>query len=395
MTDLASIDGFTVSVCPSIHAIPAPEWDACAAGPFPCGQHRHLCALEDSGVVGPSAGSSPRHLLLKTADGAPVAVVPTYLKTHSSHELGVDLGLPMAHQRVAGPYYPKLQVEIPLTPTEGPRLMVRPDTDPAPVRRALIRALLALAEAEGAHSVQITHISPAERDVATALGFLASEGNSFFWTHRGAPDFDTWVAGMGRKGRARARQDLQAIQRLGLTHRVLTGPTLPPDGPATVYRQYRAMYAAHATPAGLNQAYFEQLFRTMSDHVEILAMMGETGWMGAFFCLRAGDRRYAQHWLQETPRADVLFGLMFHVIADAMAAGITRVDFGPLGQHKTLRGIDIEPVHHALWFRAPAFRRTAEIACTRKTALARHERDEQQARLPFPRSRDGGRVAPE
>ena len=101
--DAFEVDGFAVACHGTMSGIAAPDWDACGTADHPLLQHRHLRILEDCGLAVPAAGFHPHHLLLRDADGAVVGAAPVYLKTSSLGEMGVDLGLPLAHGRAAGP----------------------------------------------------------------------------------------------------------------------------------------------------------------------------------------------------------------------------------------------------------------------------------------------------
>ncbi len=59
----------TVKLAPSIQAVPAAEWDACAGSGNPFVSHAFLEALEESGSVGAGTGWRPAHLLLEDAGG--------------------------------------------------------------------------------------------------------------------------------------------------------------------------------------------------------------------------------------------------------------------------------------------------------------------------------------
>ena len=120
----------------SIGQVPAAEWDACAnpaphaANPIttslpaedqenvynPFISHDFLSALEESGSVGGRSGWQAQHLIVKTADGAPLATTPCYVKSHSRGEYVFDRGWAEAYERAGGDYYPKLQVAVPFTP---------------------------------------------------------------------------------------------------------------------------------------------------------------------------------------------------------------------------------------------------------------------------------------
>jgi predicted N-acyltransferase len=75
--------------------------------------------------------------------------------------------------------------------------------------------------------------------------------------------------------------------------------------------------------------------------------------------------------------------VIYRNIERALALGLRKLDFGPTGAHKAERGIGIEPVYHALWFRDPTFAEVVSQACSHKRRAARVERDQETARLPY------------
>ena len=74
-------DSFEIRLHETLHAIPANDWDACAApegsanprDPFTT--HRFLLALERSGSVGEATGWAPRYITVH-ADDEMIAVAP-------------------------------------------------------------------------------------------------------------------------------------------------------------------------------------------------------------------------------------------------------------------------------------------------------------------------------
>ena len=143
---------FTARAVPSIAAIDAAAWDACANPPGrtfeeaegerfnPFITHAFLHALEASGSVGGRSGWAPAHLTVEDAGGRMVAAAPCYLKSHSQGEYVFDHAWADAYERAGGSYYPKLQVAVPFTPVTGRRLLVAADA-PEGAREALIGAL--------------------------------------------------------------------------------------------------------------------------------------------------------------------------------------------------------------------------------------------------------------
>src|SRR6202162_6551322 len=150
-----------VRVEPSIRAIPAEAWDACAAveaesvsqvephNPFVT--HAFLSSLENSGAASARTGWGPHHLVVED-DGGVLAAMPAYFKSHSRGEYVFDHGWAEAFERAGGNYYPKLQVSVPFTPVTGPRLLVRRGPSALAARAALVAGALELAKRERASS---------------------------------------------------------------------------------------------------------------------------------------------------------------------------------------------------------------------------------------------------
>ena len=125
-------------VLSSITQVDAAAWDRCAGRDNPFVRHAFLSALEESGSSTTETGWHPRHIVLKTPQGAVLGAVPMYLKNHSYGEYVFDHGWADAFERAGGRYYPKLQVSVPFTPVTGPRLLTPPGPGAEAVRTALL-----------------------------------------------------------------------------------------------------------------------------------------------------------------------------------------------------------------------------------------------------------------
>src|SRR6202162_2753753 len=170
-----------VRVEPSIRAIPAEAWDACAAveaesvsqvephNPFVT--HAFLSSLENSGAASARTGWGP-HPLVVEDDGGVLAAMPAYLKSHSQGEYVFDHGWAEAFERAGGDYYPKLQVAVPFTPVTGPRLLRRPGPLAHAVRGALADALVEITSASELSSAHVTFLTEPEWRALGEHGFL-------------------------------------------------------------------------------------------------------------------------------------------------------------------------------------------------------------------------------
>ncbi len=376
--------GWRVQVHGAIDAIAADDWNACAGSASPYLRHAHLQALEHSGIAVPANGFTPRHVVLHDASGAVVAVVPAFLKTHSKGELGVDLGLAMAHQRAAGAYYPKLQVEVPMTPIAGPRLLVRAGHDAAAARAALLAALRAEAGRCSAASLQIAYLSDDDRAAASAAGMLASEGNVYVWRPRGTADFAALLARMPAHRRTMIKRERRAVAASGLTTRRLCGAELDAGWAERFHALYARTFARYNQEIWLNADYFRRLFRDLGDAVEILAAFDADSCVAAVLLVKSPTTLHVQHWGQSGEHPFLHFELaLYRGMERALELGVEALDCGTTGLHKAPRGFDIEATHHAAWFRAPEFHEAAALGLARKRAAAEAERAVERGRLPF------------
>ncbi len=383
MTVVGRVDGLEASVIDSIIGIDAAEWDDCNPGGNPLVEHRHIVILEASAGSASASGSSPHHLVLRDGSGRVVGVAPCYLKTDSHHELGWDLGLPLAHARAVGPYYPKLQVEVPRLPSLGPRLMVRRGEDGARVRAALLTGLRREAERLEASSVQIAFMTDEDHAAATAAGFACGADNTFFWRSRGEAGFDDFVAAMRAKSRYNLRKDRESVAALGLEFEWLTGSSIDPGLVPRFLDFYLATYKRYGARPTLDRAYFESLFREMPGAIELLVAKRGGEWVAGLLSLASPSIVCVQHWGQSENNQRLLFEMFYLQIERNIEVGRPEADFGFRGLHKVYRGIEMVPAPYALWFRSAPFQAIAEGSCARRRQAAATERTGANAKLPF------------
>lgn len=384
MSSCLLTDSWTVSIHSAIDDISPEDWDSCAGSKNPYVRHSHLLALEESGIASSENGFHPRHVILRDGKHNAIAAAPAFLKDHSEGELGIDLGLAMAHNRVAGPYYPKLQVELPMTPISGPRLLVRPGVNKEKAYTALLAALRQQAEKAGASSLQIAYMTASEWDTTEAAGFLKTEGNAYIWHNLGKQSFEDVLASMHKRGRSKIRRERRKVASEGLTYKRINGTNITAELAEPFFEFYAATYHRNETEPWHNQAYFEHIFRSMPEALDFTFAYRGDDPIAMQLSFLGEDMIFAQHWGQSADIRFLLFELgTYQTIETAIRLGISAVNFGTTGQYKAERGIGMEPTYHSLWFRSEDFREIAEMGLTRKRAAAEKERATEASRLPY------------
>ena len=99
-----STGALTVSLAPSVGSFDASEWNELGGNRNPFVAHEFLTALEDSGSVGEGTGWQPAPLAISDGQGALLAALPAYVKTHSQGEYVFDHAWADAWHRAGGHY---------------------------------------------------------------------------------------------------------------------------------------------------------------------------------------------------------------------------------------------------------------------------------------------------
>lgn len=352
---------------PTIAAIGAGDWDACACpeaadggAPIdPFTSYRFLAALEDSGSVGPGSGWQPQYLTARV-DGRTIACAPLYAKGHSQGEYIFDHSWAHAYERAGGRYYPKLQIAVPFTPATGRRLLTLPDFEETG-RAALVQGATAIAERNRLSSLHLTFCSAEEAADGTRLGLLCRIGQQFHWHDAGYGDFDGFLASLSSRKRKNIRKERQTAQAFGGTIVHLTGDAIRPHHWDAFWRFYQDTGARKWGTPYLTRRFFDIAQERLRDDILlILAMDGDRPVAGALNVI-GRDTLYGRYWGCVEDHPCLHFELCYYQAIDwALANGRRVVEAGAQGEHKLARGYLPVTTHSLHWFADDGFTRAVE-----------------------------------
>lgn len=353
-----------VKVSRRIAEIGREAWDACADNPAYVGnpfiRFDFLHALEEADCAVERTGWGPQHLAIEDDAGRVAAVMPLYLKSHSQGEYIFDHAWADAYERAGGRYYPKLLSAAPFVPATGPRLLARPDVDPAEAWRLLLGGGLTLCERYGASGLNLNFLTEAEWRWMGEQGLGQREGQQYHWENRGYRDFDDFLGALSsgrRKTIRRERRDAQAEVEIAC----LTGADITEDHWDAFFRFYMDTGSRKWGRPYLTRKFFSLLGERMADRV-LLVMAGREGrWIAGALNLIGGDCLYGRHWgcVEDVPFLH--FELCYYqAIQWAIEHGLPRVEAGAQGQHKIARGYLPKAVYSAHYIADPMLRGPVE-----------------------------------
>ncbi|GAA5189279.1 GNAT family N-acetyltransferase [Ferrimonas gelatinilytica] len=378
----------TARFCPDISTIPASLWRALFssgpdnASPYPFARYEFLLALEQSGSVSAQQGWQPQHLLLEQ-QGAPIAVAPCYLKSHSYGEYVFDWAWADAYAEHGLDYYPKLLIAIPFTPVTGPRLGIAEGQDPTQMIPLLTQALQQRCDQLGGSGYQLLFAQPELHQQLEQLGWLHRDEIQYHWFNRGYGDFDAFLATLAARKRKNILKERQSLE--SVTIRRLPGEAITPRLWAAFFAGYQRTYLKRSGHEGyLNATFFHQIGQSMPEQLMlVVAERGDEILASALFfydqsCL------YGRYWSELTHLPNLHFELCYYQgIQFCIERGLARFDPGAQGEHKISRGFEPVRVHGSCDLRHAAFRAAIADYCQRERILQAERLAALRQRLPF------------
>ncbi len=343
----------TARIYPGVSQIPATDWDRMAGADNPFLSHAFLASLEDSRSVGGRTGWSPLPIVIEDEQGRAAAALPAYLKMHSQGEYVFDHAWADAWQRAGGNYYPKLQICVPFTPANGPRLLLgdRPDLAPA-----LIAAAEQVARDHKLSSAHATFITPQQVPVFEAADWLLRADIQFHWENRGYRSFDDFLGALSSARRKNLRKERAAAQD-GVEIRALRGAAILPEHWQAFWGFYQDTGARKWGRPYLTRKAFDLIGERMADKVLlVMAFAGGQAVAGALNFI-GHDTLYGRYWGSVIDKPFLHFELCYYQAIDAaIALGLSRVEAGAQGQHKLARGYEPVQTMSAHYIVDPSFR---------------------------------------
>jgi predicted N-acyltransferase len=345
-----------IGILSSIGEVEGREWDALVlhererASPFV--RHAFLAATEESGSASARTGWIPRHLTLREG-GRLVAAAPAWARPESHGDFGRDLELAAAAERAGHPWYPKLVIGVPFTPSTGRRFLVAAGED----RRARVAALVAgareLCAAEEIRGIQVLFADAEEARELEALGFALRVDFQFHWRNEGYRTFEEFLSRFPSRRRNSIRRELGEPGRRGISIRTLRGDELARDADRWAHDCFGLHRAAvERLPWGVrfvNLAFYERVLATLPDAVEVVEARRDGRLIAMAFNLATATRLHGRYWGCSEEHPFLHFNVaLYHSIAECIRRGTATFEPGAGGEHKLARGFDPVETWNAL-----------------------------------------------
>jgi predicted N-acyltransferase len=345
-----------ITAHPSITAIDAADWDACACPEVRDGRpndpfttYRFLKALEDSGSVGAGTGWQPRYLTAKQ-DGALIAVAPLYAKGHSQGEYIFDHNWAHAYENSGGRYYPKLQFAVPFTPATGRRFLTKLGHEITGMS-ALIQGAVQIAADNEISSLHATFCTEAEALAGEKMGLMPRIGQQFHWVNDDYADFDAFLGSLSSRKRKNMRKERATANDFGGEIIELTGDQILPEHWDAFWVFYQDTGQRKWGTPYLTRSFFHFAHQTLrNDMLMVLTIRDGEPVAGALNFI-GRDTLYGRYWGCTEHHPCLHFEVCYYRAIDfAIRHGLAKVEAGAQGEHKLARGYLPVATHSLHWF---------------------------------------------
>lgn len=331
----------SIEVLSSVADVPATEWNALCRTDYPFLRHGFLLGLEQADCTTPAAGWTPAHLRLKDEQRT-LAILPSWLKSHSYGEYVFDWAWADAWRRMGLEYYPKLVTAVPFTPATGPRLLHAQDLDPAVIWATLKQHMPELAVSLGASSWHVLFPQEQDANALAAAGLHTRHQVQFHWYNRGYSDFDDFLSTFSSRKRKSLRKERRRVEEQGLSLSMRNGTELSEEDWSVFHRFYQMTYAKRSGHGGyLTREFFLDVAANMGEQV-LMALAEKDGSPVAgalYFC--DGETLYGRYWGCSREYDCLHFETCYYQGIDyCIRHGLKRFDPGAQGEHKIQRGFE-------------------------------------------------------
>jgi len=359
------------------------NWNRLTGDAYPFLHHEFLLALEQSGSVSEQTGWSPSHLLVMDEDEL-VAFMPLYLKQHSWGEYVFDHQWAQAYQQQGIDYYPKWLTAIPLTPCQGPRIVIKAAIDPLEVTHTLLIFIKQLSEQRGISSWHCLFPVPQQVELLRSLGLSIREGVQFHWINQGYRDFNDFLQTLSASKRKMLKRERRRVSEQGICLLRIAGPDVSDLQWQVFFQFYKMTYLKRGSQPYLNLAFFQQIAATMGEQLLLVLAVKDDNYIAAALSFVGADTLFGRYWGCYEEYNGLHFEACYYQGLDyCIEQGLKRFDSGAQGEHKISRGFEPITTYSAHWLKDDRFAIAIEHFLAREQKAVRLYKQDAASYLPF------------
>ncbi|GAB6070161.1 GNAT family N-acetyltransferase [Thiomicrorhabdus hydrogeniphila] len=363
-------DDYRIEYHQQISQISAQEWNRLVEKNHPFLQHEFLNALEKHQCVSEKYGWIPHHIAIYDTNNQLVAAMPLYEKHNNYGEFVFDQAWENAWNSIGLPYYPKLVSATPYTPVLGQRFLMDGSLKLAKQKQLFTLLFHSATDFCTQQNMSGTHILFSKPEHQAWLNEFNDniEPNQpkeplyirhdcqFHWQNQNYQEFDDFLEQLKPKKRKNIKQERAAIQKTGITFRVLNGHQASEKDWQDFDFFYQKTFIEKWSTPTLNLAFFKEIGQTMPDNIVLVLADDKNECIAGALMFQSDTHLYGRHWGAAKEVKHLHFETCFYQGIDyAIQHGLQIFEPGAGGEHKIARGFSPVKMQSAHWLTVNPF----------------------------------------
>lgn len=356
------------------------DWQRLNSHPSLFSNYQFFHCLEASGSIGQKQGWQPHHLQWRDNNNDILAILPTYIKSHSWGENVFDWAWADAYQQHNIPYYPKLVATVPFTPVTSNKLLSNNFklTD-------VFELLSHHCQHQQLNSWHLLY-SQDEAEITTQQSDDIYQRNTvqFHWLNYGYRDFDDFLSTFTARKRKNTRKERRSISQQGISVRRIIGKNISAAELDFFYLTYQLTYLRRGHTPHLTFEFFQTIVKQLPEHILLIiaSCQGEDIACAWFFF--DDDSLYGRYWGCTQSYNNLHFELCYYQgIAFCIDNNLALFHPGTQGEHKIARGFEPKLTTSYHWIKHQAFKPAIKGFCLQEQQQMRAYQQQCQQLLPF------------
>ena len=330
-------NNFKICIEDSISNIKSFEWDNCNHTGNIFLSYNFLKLLEDSNSVNINNGWKPIYFCLKINSNV-IAVVPSYIKSHSQGEFVFDHAWAQAYQSLGLNYYPKLLIASPFSPVTGSRVLMSSNGNEI-IKEKLFDYIKDFCIENTISSIHVNFFEKNELDFFENQDFLIRYGEQFHFLNNEYASFDEFLNTLSYKNRKKIIKERSSIIEQNINIEIIKKDNLSKNLCEQMYQFYISTIKKKWSYNYLSKDFFIKLPQYLSNEsILILAKKNKDTLAGALNFL-SNNILYGRYWGSNVNIKNLHFEVCYYQAMEiAIKNKYHKVEAGAQGAHKIKRG---------------------------------------------------------
>ena len=330
-------NNYKIYIEDSITNIKSSVWDNCNSKGNIFLSYNFLKLLEDSNSINISTGWKPIYFCIKI-NAKIIAVVPSFIKSHSQGEFVFDHSWAQAYQSLGLNYYPKLLIASPFSPVTGNRVLMNSNGNEM-IKEKLFDYIKDFCVKNTISSIHVNFFDQTELDFFKNQNFLIRYGEQFHFENKGYTSFEDFLNTLSYKNRKKIIKERSSIKEQNINIEIIKKEKLSKNLCEKMYQFYISTIKKKWSYNYLSKEFFIKLPQYLNNESILILAKNNKDILAGALNFHSKNILYGRYWGSSCNIKNLHFEICYYQAMEiAIKNKYQKVEAGAQGAHKIKRG---------------------------------------------------------